>query len=262
MFGHAGQSASAASLPGWTLLFAREPEPDPDLEDIPGGPQERMRAGAPPLKPQKSPRRTPIVLLLLLAVVAGVAYLSMNMDMLSGLLPESVTDLLGEAPPPPGLPAPPAPGEGPSPVGPLASKPFSAPDERSPSAPPSPMAPSAPIQPAAPPAPAAPLTPGQPAMPGLDFPPAGMKGDTKPATPLPRFGEGQRVMVAPDPMASDKALSLSGDAAGTKPGPMLRPGAVVTVLDGELQNNAWVYSVQTPDGAKGWIPEHRLRSKP
>jgi hypothetical protein len=57
-------------------------------------------------------------------------------------------------------------------------------------------------------------------------------------------------------------MSLSGDASGAKPGPTLHPGAVVTVLDGELVDNAWVYSVRTQDGAKGWVPESRLRANP
>ncbi len=43
---------------------------------------------------------------------------------------------------------------------------------------------------------------------------------------------------------------------------MLRPGAIVTVLDGELLNNAWVYSVRTQEGEKGWIPERRLQARP
>jgi hypothetical protein len=98
-----------------------------------------------------------------------------------------------------------------------------------------------------------------------------MKREMKPAMtdalarstiPQPRFGEGQRVSLVPDPMAPTKPMFLSGDASGAKPGPMLHSGAVVTILDGELVDNAWVYSVRAQDGAKGWIQESRLRANP
>jgi hypothetical protein len=81
------------------------------------------------------------------------------------------------------------------------------------------------------------------------------------SVPTPLFGEGQRVTLPADPQTPGKTIFLTGDAAGTKPGPVVRPGAVLTVLDGELRDDAWVYSVRTQDGAKGWIPERRLKGK-
>lgn len=208
MLGHA---AAAIALPGWSLLFAREPEPDPDLDDIPPESVEGNRTSAPWPPMQRPPNRKPLIFLVLLILVAGVTYLSLNLDMLTGMLPESVLDLLGEVPPPP---TPSAPGE-----------------EMGPAAQPSPA-----VTPPATPLPV--------------------------AIPVPGFAEGQRVMVSPDPTNPGMALSLSGDAAGTTPGPPVQAGAVVTVLDGEFQANSWVYAVKTQEGTKGWLPENRLRATP
>jgi hypothetical protein len=76
------------------------------------------------------------------------------------------------------------------------------------------------------------------------------------------FSEGQRVTLMPDPSMPARPLSLHGDAAGMLPGPGVRPGASLTVMDGEVRNNTWVYAVRTDDGAKGWAPEKRLKAKP
>ena len=80
--------------------------------------------------------------------------------------------------------------------------------------------------------------------------------------PEPRFGEGQLVTVRHDLAPPDQLIPLAADAAGTKPGPMVRPGTAVRVIDGDLQGNVWVYSVKTPEGAKGWLTEDRLQAKP
>ena len=211
MPGYAGHPDAAIALPAWSLLFAREPEPDPDLDDIPPESVEGNRTSAPRPPMQRPPNRKPLIFLVLLILVAGVASVSLNLDTFTGMLPESVLDLLGEAPPPP---TPPAPGE-----------------EMGPSAQPSPA-----------------VTP-----PGTPLPVA---------IPVPAFAEGQRVMVSPDPTNLGMALSLSGDAAGTTPGPPVPAGAVVTVLDGEFQANSWMYAVKTQEGTKGWLPENRLRATP
>ena len=76
------------------------------------------------------------------------------------------------------------------------------------------------------------------------------------------FGEGQRVTVVLDPTLAGEAVTLSQDSTGTKPGPAVRTGTVLTILDGDLQPNGWVYSVRTDDGLKGWVAEKRLRLKP
>ena len=108
-------------------------------------------------------------------------------------------------------------------------------------------------------------------------PPPAPSGTPIPATPLPQttspgpvaslspptplFSQGQRVSVVPDPVPPSGLLSLNLDSAGTKPGPSVRAGTTLTVLDGELQNNIWVYSVRTEDGTTGWIAEKHLRPK-
>ena len=81
------------------------------------------------------------------------------------------------------------------------------------------------------------------------------------AIPSPQFMEGQLVSVILDPAAPGGSLSLSADPSGTRPGPKVRPGATLTILDGSLLNNAWVYAVETKDGARGWIAEKRLVAK-
>ena len=75
------------------------------------------------------------------------------------------------------------------------------------------------------------------------------------------FGEGQKVTVIGNPTIPSESISLTLDPAGAKPGPSVRAGVTLTVLDGDLQPNGWVYSVKTAEGAQGWIDEKRLRLK-
>lgn len=75
------------------------------------------------------------------------------------------------------------------------------------------------------------------------------------------FAEGQKVTAIGNPTAPAETIPLSLDPAGTKPGPVVRSGVTLSVLDGDLQPSGWVYSVRTDDGVKGWIPEKRLRLK-
>lgn len=82
------------------------------------------------------------------------------------------------------------------------------------------------------------------------------------AIPSPQFMEGQLVSVILDPTVPGGSLSLSADPTETRAGPKVRPGAMLTILDGSLQENTWVYAVQTQDGATGWIAEKRLVAKP
>lgn len=64
-----------------------------------------------------------------------------------------------------------------------------------------------------------------------------------------------------NPAVPNEMVALTMDPAGTKPGPAVRPGATLSILDGDLQAGGWVYSVRTDDGVKGWISEKRLRLK-
>ncbi|MEW6248530.1 MAG: hypothetical protein AB1555_17750 [Nitrospirota bacterium] len=119
------------------------------------------------------------------------------------------------------------------------------------------------------PAPTATVPPRRPTAPtpAPPAPPAAEPGLPSPmavpaSPPSPLFAEGQQVAVTADPGVSGATVTLSLDAAGTRPGPVVRPGSTLTVLDGEWRNNAWVYVVKTEEGTKGWIPESRLRLKP
>jgi hypothetical protein len=107
--------------------------------------------------------------------------------------------------------------------------------------PPSEVAPSPP--PAPEPPPSAPLIP----------PPA-----PPPNVPTPLFSEGQRVTLKPDSSSPTGSISLTGNAEGTRPGPTIRAGSTLTVLDAELQNNVWIYSVRAETGVRGWVAENRL----
>lgn len=71
----------------------------------------------------------------------------------------------------------------------------------------------------------------------------------------PLFGEGQQVSVsAPTP--------LTADSAGKQPSATTAvPGSILTVLDADLQNFAWIYSVRTQQGQTGWVPEKHLIAK-
>ncbi|MFQ5930916.1 MAG: hypothetical protein ACE5MM_00765 [Nitrospiraceae bacterium] len=224
MLGLASFPATMTTLPGWHLLFAREPEPDMDFDDSsdldktivldPSG----KRPSRPPATP---PSRRPLLLVLLLVVVGAGAYLFSN--------PDFLIDLLGDSPV----------NTSPLPPAPKVATPTPPPQASSGQA----LQPS----PAAPPtsasAPAANATPSPTAI------------------PIPLFMEGQQVSIVRDPTKPAGPVSLSGDPTGATPGPTVNPGATLTVLDADLQNNVWIYSVQTESGAMGWISEKRLKAK-
>jgi hypothetical protein len=75
------------------------------------------------------------------------------------------------------------------------------------------------------------------------------------------FGEGQKVTVTADPNAPGGSIPLYADSTGNKLGPLVRAGATLTVLDGDLQPIGWMYLVRTDEGAKAWVSEKRLRLK-
>ena len=75
------------------------------------------------------------------------------------------------------------------------------------------------------------------------------------------FSEGQKVTATMDETAPGGSSPLFADASSSKPGPVVRFGATLTVLDGDLQQSGWMYLVRTDEGAKGWVSEKRLRLK-
>lgn len=242
----AGPSHTGSPLSN--LFFAIQPEPDLEFTEEELEQTTETRSSAPMKSPKKSGGR-PLLWILLLALAGGGAYVAMEPEMVL----DWVNQLLGEtaapelqplqtAKPAAPMPVPGTPGGQPAPAAPEAAAP---PQTAAPTA----TAPPAPTA-AAPPAPSA-----APKGPIAGPPPAV-------AVPAPMFGEGQRVTVVLDPAAAGDTLTLSQDAAGTKPGATVRPGTPLTILDGDLQPAGWVYSVRSDDGAKGWVAEKRLRLKP
>lgn len=220
-------AVSINELHGWSILFAREPAPsaDPNQPDM-----DKTVVLGPPGKKGPNPPSTKerlLFLVLILLIVAGGGYLAVNPDVLM--------ELLGDppgAPPPPQIarpaprPAQPAPGQ----------------------ATPTPAVP-APAPPGSMPAPAPGTVPAPPAV------AANVPMPTAQTITTPLFGEGQKVSVsAPTP--------LTADSAGKMPGPTTAvPGSTLVVLDADLQNFAWIYSVRTEQGTTGWVAEKNLVAK-
>ena len=228
----------------WTLHFARQPEPDLEFteEELDQTITTKARG---PVTPRKKPGGgSPILWILLLALVGGVAYVSMEPEMLT----EWLSPYLGESTPPPMAmkPKPLAP----APVAPTAPAPQAAPSPSNEAA--------APLAPAT-----SPATAVAPAAPAVVPPP---QTTARPAAPVvppldPMFSEGQKVTITVDEMAPGGSISLFADSSSSKPGPIVRPGVSLTVMDGDLQPGGWIYLVRTDEGAKGWVSEKRLRLK-
>jgi hypothetical protein len=81
------------------------------------------------------------------------------------------------------------------------------------------------------------------------------------AVSSPQFHEGQLVTVNLSSSAPEGQVMLRMDESGSKPGPTVRSGELLTVLDGVFLDNAWLYQVHTSSGAAGWIPEDQLQSQ-
>jgi len=230
MFAVAGGPSFAGSTLS-NLFFARQPEPDLEFTEEELEQTTNTRSSSPMKSPKKSGGR-PVLWILLLALIGGGAYVAMEPEMVM----DWVNQLLGEtpAPQPPQMATRPAPIAQPTPASPDAPAPI----------PPVPQA-------------SAPMTTTPPPTSPMASAPA-----PAPASLSPMFGEGQRVTVAVDPALAGGMITLSQDPAGTKPGPAVQPGTGLTILDGDLQQNGWVYSVRSDDGVKGWVAEKRLRLKP
>jgi len=248
MFAAAGNPTLGASPLNWSLLFALQPEPDLEFTEEELEQTTQLRPASSKKRPKKSGGR-PLLWILLLILAGGAVYIAME--------PEVITDVLGpllgeesltKLPSASLKPVPPPPSQRPFPAQPGTSG--------VPGTPPSVAAPAPnPAIPAPVPAPAQ-AVPSAPALPSTPTVPPVV------SSPIPMFAEGQKVTVALDLTSPGDSVTLSLDPAGTKPGVAVRPGATLTVLDGDLQGNVWVYSVRGDDGAKGWVSERRLRLKP
>lgn len=80
------------------------------------------------------------------------------------------------------------------------------------------------------------------------------------AIPAPRFREGQVVSVASSEIPG-AIINLTATASGTQPGPPVRQGELLTVLDGAFIENQWIYHVQTKSGASGWIAGDKIKAQ-
>ena len=81
------------------------------------------------------------------------------------------------------------------------------------------------------------------------------------AIPSPKFGEGEKVLLARKPGENATASMLKGNAAGTQSGPQVKPGELLTILDGEIIKGGWIYRVRTKSGATGWVSEKDIKAK-
>jgi hypothetical protein len=238
-----GNMTSAWSPFNWTRLFARQPEPDLEFTEEELDQTSTMNARSPMKSPQKkSGGGSPILWVFVLALVGGIAYLSMEQDKVA----EWLSPYLGESTPPP-----------------VALKPKAV--APAPVAPPTPMVtpPQAAVTPSTD-APAAPSpTAVAPVSPAVAPPPQTAAKAVAPVATSsdPMFSEGQKVTITGDNTAPDGNVSLFAESSSNKPGPIVRPGVLLTVMDGDLQPGGWVYLVRTDEGAIGWISEKRLRLK-
>ena len=229
----------------WTLHFARQPEPDLEFTEEELDQTITTKARGPMNPRKKSGGGRPLLLILLLALVGGIAYVA---TMEPEMLTEWLSPYLGESTPPP-IAMKPKP-SAPAPVAPPAPAPQAAPSPSSGA--------SAPLAPAT-----SPATAVAPAAPAVIPPPQTAARPAAPVVPPldPMFSEGQKVTVTVDEMAPGGSIPLFADSSSSKPGPIVRPGVSLTVMDGDLQPGGWMYLVRTDEGAKGWVSEKRLRLK-
>lgn len=226
--------------------MARQPEPDLEFteEELDQTTATRPVSAMKPGKKSRGGR--PLLWIFLLLLVGGIGYLAME--------PEQLADWLA-----------PFTGDSPSEPPAVATRPKPAPPTVPPPAPPADAPATPPSASDTLPPPVAPTGPsGAPTIPPST--PSSMAPATTPTAPpvtvaSPMFAEGQKVTAIGNPTAPAETIPLSLDPAGMKPGPVIRPGITLNVLDGDLQPGGWVYSVRTDDGVKGWIPEKRLRLK-
>ncbi len=224
----------------WTLLFARQPEPDLEFteEELDQTIATKSRGPLNPRKKSGGGGGSPLLWILLLVLVGGMAYVAMEPEMLTVWL----SPYLGESTPPS-----------------IAMKPKPLDPAPAPQAAPSPSSEaSVPLAPTTSPATA--VAPAAPAV----VPPS--QTAARPAASVvppfdPMFSEGQKVTVTVDEPASGGGIPLFADSSSGTPGPIVRPGISLTVLDGDLQPGGWMYLVRTDEGAKGWVSEKRLRLK-
>jgi hypothetical protein len=239
----AGDLTSVLNPFDLTLHFARQPEPDLEFteEELDQTITTKTRGTMPSPKKSGGGGR-PILWIVLLALVGGLAYVA---TMEPEMLEEWLSPYLGESTPPPVAMTPKP--TTPRPMAPPTPTPQAAPNPSNQAS--SPMAqvpaPAAPGAPAVSPPPQTAARPDAPVVSTLD----------------PMFGEGQKVTITVDDMAPGGSIPLFADSSSSRPGPIVRAGASLTVMDGDLQPGGWMYLVRTDEGVRGWVSEKRLRLK-
>jgi hypothetical protein len=239
----AGDLTSVLNPFDLTLHFARQPEPDLEFteEELDQTITTKTRGSMPSPKKSGGGGR-PILWIVLLALVGGLAYVA---TMEPEMLEECLSPYLGESTPPPVAMTPKP--TTPRPMAPPTPTPQAAPNPSNQAS--SPMAqvpaPAAPGAPAVSPPPQTAARPDAPVVSTLD----------------PMFGEGQKVTITVDDMAPGGSIPLFADSSSSRPGPIVRAGASLTVMDGDLQPGGWMYLVRTDEGIRGWVTEKRLRLK-
>jgi hypothetical protein len=227
-----------------TLHFARQPEPDLEFTDEELDQTIATKARGPLNPRKKSGGGSPILWILLLALVGGIAYVSMEPEMLT----EWLSPYLGESTPPP-IAMKPKP-LAPAPVAPPPPAPQAAPSANNEA--------SAPLAPTT-----SPATAVAPVVPAV-VPPPQTAAKPAAAVPIPldpMFSEGQKVTVTVDERTPGGSIPLFEDSSNSQPGPIVRPGVSLIVMDGDLQPGGWMYLVRTDEGVTGWVSEKRLRLK-
>ena len=71
----------------------------------------------------------------------------------------------------------------------------------------------------------------------------------------PLFGEDQSVVLA----EKTREAMLTKGPGNSHPGPMVKSGEQLIILDGSYQLTGWIYQVKTPSGKTGWISENKLK---
>ena len=258
MLAIAGGPSFVGSPLNWSLFFARQPEPDLEFTEEELEQTTTIRSPS-PMKPPKKSSGRPLLWILVLVLIGAGAYLAMEPEMIM----DYVGPLLGESPapqPPPPMARKPAP---PKPVPPVSAiQPQTAASTSPPAAPVEVPQATAPTTAPVPALPSTQPTPTASAPMQAPPPPTPAPVISSTASPTPLFSEGQRVSVLADPTNPGGKVVLAQDAEGIRPGPAIPPGTALTILDGDLQANGWVYSVRSDFGTKGWLAEKQLKLKP
>jgi|GEM_PF-1069138 len=88
-----------------------------------------------------------------------------------------------------------------------------------------------------------------------------LPSSSPPSIPIPRFQEGQHVLLKGSPGQSSGLSRLNRNPTGNQRGPLVKKDEPLTIVDGEMINQTWAYLVRTQSGETGWVAEQQLRLK-